>query len=95
MAGTAVGGFFNNRRRNMATTREQIRTKLDEYDSAANDREQKGVVLAAKTAALEAAQGERDIASQDYRDALSRESALEDELEALIVDHEPPGIDAT
>ncbi len=74
-------------------TREDIRAKLDEYDTLAESRVTKKAVRDQKVQAANDAADEAEVAQKDYRDAVAAESRCEDELEAMIVDHEPPVVD--
>ncbi len=75
----------------MATI-EEIQAKLDEYKLARDDREQKGTAVTAARTALDEAQAGYDAAHDEWTAAVATEHAVEDQLEALVVEHEPPAV---
>lgn len=75
----------------MATV-EEIRTKLTEYEAATADREAKQTQHQADLDAMNAAVTAEAASRQAWVDAIRHENAVEDELEVLVIEHEPPAI---
>ena len=84
-------------------TRQDIRAKLDEYDAAAEVRELKFVkrqsdrlavadAIVRQDAELRVLDAEAVLSEQEYRAAAATEAEIEDQLEALTKEHEPPAV---
>lgn len=75
----------------MATIQE-IKDKLGEYEAAVADREAKQAQHQADSESLNAAVLAEQASRTAWIAALQSEHVVEDQLEALIVDHEPPAV---
>jgi len=73
----------------MATI-EEIQAQLDAYQLARDDRSIKGSQVESARAALAAAQEHYDAVHGEWVTAIEHENAMEDQLEAMVIEHEPP-----
>lgn len=70
----------------------ELKTKLDEYIAAEQETESAHTEYIADTAAEAAAILKTSASREAWLAKLNRQHVLEDEFEALVIEHEPPAL---
>lgn len=78
----------------MAASIQEIKTKLAEYETASADVDAKQAVHQADQDELASAISAEQASRTAWVSSLQHVHTVEDQLEALIVDHEPPDVPA-